>query len=114
MNFSGAEMQALHDEAAFAETWWLGETARVRPSVDSTRLFKCGCPEPRLWRKRRKIWMRLLPFVKLYECERCGTRVLAGKISMRRVKSVYLRCTAMSHFLNTQVGGSSFEIRQFR
>jgi hypothetical protein len=58
--------------------------------------------------------MRLLPFLKLYECERCGTRILAGKVSMRRLKPVYMQRNASPQFLNTHAGGSSFDFRHQR
>jgi len=85
MMFSLAEMQALQAPEAY-----LG-----RPG-HGTKLFRCGCCGPRLWRKRRQLWMRLLPFLKLYECERCGARVLAGRIARRRVQPVYLPSAAFT------------------
>jgi hypothetical protein len=74
-----------------------GDPGRSR----NTRLFRCGCCGPRLWRKRRRLWMRLLPFLKLYECERCGARVLASRIAKRRVQPVYLPSAALTHLLSS-------------
>lgn len=98
MMFSLAEMRALQGGGRFADT--------CRPTEEdalgrcrSTRLFRCGCCGPRLWRKRRQFWMRLLPFLKLYECERCGARVLASRIAKRRVQPVYLPSAAFTQLL---------------
>jgi len=100
--FSSAELRALQGENAFAETCRLTEAAYLGRPHRSTKLFRCGCSGCRLWRKRRKPWMRLLPLLKLYECEKCGTRILAGNIPMRRVQPVYMPSAAFTQFLNTR------------
>jgi hypothetical protein len=96
MMFSSAEMQALQGRGGLIDTPWHAEGAYLGQSGHGTKLFRCGCCGPRLWRKRRALWMRLLPLLKLYECERCGVRVLACRIARRRVQPVYLPSAALT------------------
>ncbi|MDB5861048.1 MAG: hypothetical protein JWQ76_4737 [Ramlibacter sp.] len=114
MNFSNAELQALHGAPGFAETCPLTEAAYLGRPVRGTKLFRCGCAGGRLWRKKRRLWMRLLPFLKLYECEKCGTRVLATNIPMRRVQPVYLPSAAFTQFLNIRASRATFDAIQQR
>jgi hypothetical protein len=37
------------------------------------KLFHCSCPDPKLQRIERPIWLRLVPASRLYVCKNCRT-----------------------------------------
>ena len=41
------------------------------------RWSACPCRTPLLSRVERRVWMRFLPFSKLYNCEKCGSEILS-------------------------------------
>lgn len=67
---------ATSAEQGFAPTRMVDEAVYLGHADPAMAFLQCGCPRAKLWRKKRKLWMRLLPFLKLYECEKCGLRVL--------------------------------------
>jgi hypothetical protein len=67
---------------AFADTQPCDVTKNCASGNDPLRLFRCGCESSRLARIRRKSWMRLLPYFRLYKCRECGSRVLRPRIQV--------------------------------
>lgn len=51
--------------------------------------FSCGCAKPRFRRQRRRLWMRLIPFLRLYRCLVCGRDVLRGRVGLRDVYPLF-------------------------
>lgn len=51
--------------------------------------FACGCAKPRFRRQRRRAWMRLIPFLRLYHCLVCGRDVLRGRVGLRDVYPLF-------------------------
>lgn len=47
------------------------------------RVLHCKCGVGRMYRLRRSIWMRIIPFLRLYRCARCGCKVLRLKLEHR-------------------------------
>jgi hypothetical protein len=105
MKFSLPEMRALQQAIPFADTCRMMEATYLGRPTPSLVFFRCGCDGCKLWRKKRKAWMRVLPFLKLYECERCGARILSNRVGKKRVRPVYLPSDAR-HSLNFQVASA--------
>ncbi len=51
--------------------------------------FRCGCAKPGFRRQRRRPWMRLIPFLRLYRCLVCGRDVLRGRVGLRDVYPLF-------------------------
>ncbi len=49
------------------------------PPTVNTIFSRCTCSQARLQRVPRRFWMRLIPFVRLYECADCGKQTLMPK-----------------------------------
>lgn len=65
-----------------SEIEYLGRAAkRDDPPL---RLFACGCDARHLQRIHRSALMRLVPFFRLYHCDRCGADVFRPRTSPRR------------------------------
>jgi hypothetical protein len=82
----------LHSSAAgdFQPTRMLDRATYLGHVDPEISLFGCGCRRAKLWRKKRKLWMRLLPFLKLYWCEKCGLRVFRRQPSKVRAYPLYV------------------------
>lgn len=65
--------------AAFSPTYILDSDYLGRRNA-GLRLFSCSCRAGRLFRVRRSFWMRVLLRMRLYQCARCGNKVLRLKI----------------------------------
>lgn len=68
----------------FTETKVLDRATYLGVKDSDLTLFHCGCDRPKLWRTPRRWWMRALPLLRLYWCEKCGLRVLRKEIALKR------------------------------
>lgn len=63
----------------------------IEQQTGALTLFTCGCGKHGLVRIPRASWMRSIPFLRLYQCSLCGTRVLRPRIRQRHAYgAVYL------------------------
>lgn len=70
------------DFTAFAPTKMLDTDYPGRKNA-GLRLFRCSCAADRFTRRRRSLWMRFLPLLRLYQCVRCGAKVLRPRLHTR-------------------------------
>jgi hypothetical protein len=78
-------MRSQLGTSGFPETKVLDQATYLGQKNPKVVLLQCSCNRAKLWRKPRAWWMRLLPTLKLYWCERCGLRVLRKRIPAQRV-----------------------------